>query len=116
MRRLVDLSVSDPDGLDVHLAEALELCRRNESALTEELGQIEGTIRAETRDIDAVRRLKTIPAVGDQVAVRIYAWVGKVTRFDNARKLASYAGLVPSVWQSGESCRLAALGRSIRSK
>lgn len=105
VHRLVDLSVSDPDGLDVHLADALEMCRRNESSLTEQLRQIEATIRAETRDIDAIRRLKTIPAVGDQVAVRIYAWVGDVTRFDSARKLASYAGLVPSVWQSGESCR-----------
>jgi transposase len=105
VRRLLELSVSDPDGLDAHVAEALELCRRNESGLTAELKQLEATIRAETHSVPAIARLKTIPAVGDQVATRIYAWVGDVTRFANARMLASYAGLVPSVRQSGETCR-----------
>ena len=75
------------------------------SGLTEQLKQIEETIRAETRNVPAIERLKTIPAVGDQVATRIYAWVGDVKRFPNARMLASYAGLVPSVRQSGETCR-----------
>ena len=35
----------------------------------------------------------------------IYAWVGDVGRFPDARALASYAGLVPSVHQSGETQR-----------
>ena len=32
----------------------------------------------------------------------VYAWVGDVGRFRSARELGSYAGLVPSVRQSGE--------------
>lgn len=67
--------------------------------------QVEATIRREASSIDAIRRLKTIPAVGDWVSVSIYAWVGDVSRFPNARSLAAYAGLVPSVWQSGTSER-----------
>jgi transposase len=105
VKRLLALSVGATDGLDAHLAEALELCRRNESSLSQELRDIEKTIRIETRGVAAIERLKTIPAVGDQVATRIYAWVGDVTRFPNARSLASYAGLAPSVWQSGETTR-----------
>ena len=36
----------------------------------------------------------------------IHAWVGDVTRFRIARRLCSYAGLVPSVHQSGETERM----------
>src|SRR4030095_2063211 len=41
-------------------------------------------------------------AVGFWVSVTIYAWVGDVSRFPNARRLSAYAGLVPSVRQSAE--------------
>jgi transposase len=43
--------------------------------------------------------------VGAWVALSIYAWVGDISRFRNARRLTAYAGLVPSVHQSGESTR-----------
>ena len=51
--------------------------------------------------LDAVQRLMTIPGVGVLVATAIYAWVGDVRRFPTAKKLAAYAGLVPTVRQSG---------------
>jgi transposase len=105
VQRLLALSVGAADGLDAHLAQALELCLRNESSLRQELRDVEKRIRIETQEVPAIERLKTIPAVGDQVAVRIYAWVGDVSRFANARQLSSYAGLAPAVWQSGETCR-----------
>jgi transposase len=43
--------------------------------------------------------------VGDWVAIAIYAAIGDIGRFRNARVLTSYAGLVPSVHQSGETLR-----------
>jgi transposase len=73
--------------------------------LSDELKQLTATIRDEAREIDAITRLITIPAVGLWVSVTIYAWVGDVSRFPSARHLAAYAGLVPSVWQSGDSER-----------
>jgi len=97
--------LSEPDGIDAGLAEALERCQRMHETLSGELKQLEATIRGESRDIDAIQRLQTIPAVGLWVSVTIYAWVGEVSRFPNARSLAAYAGLVPSVWQSGASVR-----------
>jgi transposase len=97
--------LNDPDGVDEHLAEALERCQRMHEVLSVELQQLEATIRQVARGIEPIKRLQTIPAVGLWVAVTIYAWVGDVSRFPSARKLASYAGLVPSVWQSGESQR-----------
>jgi len=92
-----------PDGIDVTLSASIELCQRMHATLTQELAQIDGVLHMKAKQIDAVKRLETIPAVGERVALMIYAWVGDVTRFRNARELASYAGLVPSVSQSGES-------------
>jgi transposase len=97
--------LSEPEGIDHGLAEALERCERMHEALSGELKQLEATIRRESRDIDAIQRLQTIPAVGPWVSVTIYAWVGEVSRFPTARSLAAYAGVVPSVWQSGASQR-----------
>jgi transposase len=98
-----------PEGLDEDLCEALARCRRMHELLMAELKQLEATIRHETRSIDAIKRLQTIPAVGHWVAATIYAWVGDVTRFGSARQLAAYAGLVPSVWQSADSERLGSI-------
>jgi transposase len=93
------------DGLDQQLDEALARCDRMHDALSHELVQVAATIRREAHDIEAIKRLQTIPAVGEWTALTIHAWVGDVSRFPNARRLAAYAGLVPSVWRSGESER-----------
>jgi transposase len=94
-----------PEGRDPHLVAALELCDRHWNLLALELKDIDEKLLKETQEIEEVRRLMTIPAVGRLVAAVIYAWVGDVTRFRNARALAAYSGLVTSVWQSGDSQR-----------
>jgi len=94
-----------PEGADAWLLEALELCGRMEGTLAAELATVEATIRRETKDQAVIERLRTIPAVGERVATTIYACVGDVRRFPTARTLTSYAGLVPSVWQSGQAAR-----------
>lgn len=100
--RLRERAGATSEGLDLHLSDALDLCARQEVTLSNELSRTETEIRTEAAAIDDIRRLRTIPAVGDWVAVTIYAWVGDVHRFPNARALCSYAGLVPSVYQSGD--------------
>jgi transposase len=104
-KKLQATLLSQPDGLDQPLIEALERCQRMHDALTKELAELEAAILREAGSIDVVRRLQTIPGVGPWVALTIYAWVGDVSRFPNARRLTAYAGLVPSVWQSGDSLR-----------
>jgi len=51
---------------------------------------------------DDIQRIMTIPTIGPVVATVIKAYVADFKRFPNADKLASYAGLVPSVRQSGD--------------
>ena len=47
--------------------------------------------------------LTTIPGVGYYIAQLIVSEIGDVNRFPDSESLCSYAGLVPSVWQSGGS-------------
>lgn len=50
----------------------------------------------------AVERLKTVPGVGPIVALTAIAMLSDVRRFRSAKHAASYAGLVPSTYDSGE--------------
>lgn len=45
--------------------------------------------------------LKTIPGIGQFFSVLVAYEIDNVKRFDNAKKLAAYAGLVPSTYASG---------------
>ncbi len=102
LRKQVDRLLEHPDGVDTTLLESLGLCERLITVLTEELGHIEASIHLRTKNNDVVERLKTIPGFGDVVAATTYAVIGEVERFPNARSLSAYAGLVPTVRQSGD--------------
>jgi transposase len=55
--------------------------------------QLAAAAKADAR----VKVLKRLPGVGPLTALTILAEVGDVTRFANARKLAAWAGLTPTV-------------------
>lgn len=59
------------------------------------LGQLAQSMR------DDVRRLETVPGVGPVVALTAIAVFDDAHRFASAKHAASYAGLVPSTYQSG---------------
>jgi len=50
-----------------------------------------------------IERLMTIPGVGAATAAAFVATVDEPNRFADGEKLASYLGLVPSIYQSGET-------------
>ncbi len=52
------------------------------------------------RDDPRVKTLRRLPGVGPLTALTILAEVGDITRFPNARKLAAWAGLTPTVRSS----------------
>jgi transposase len=111
VERLVASALKEPEGISETLAQSLDLCRRLHSALSMELEQIDALLHERAKASEEVQRLMTIPAVGERVALMIHAWVGDVTRFKSARELASYAGLVPSVRQSGSTHSLGGITR-----
>ena len=91
------------EGVDGLLLDGIGLCERNMELLSEELAHVDAQLRRRTEHIEAIQRLMTIPGVGDIVATTLYACIGDVTRFPNAKSLAAYVGLVPSVRQSADT-------------
>jgi len=63
-------------------------------------------IRIQTAEVNAVKRLlkrlETVPGVSPIVALTVLAVFSEVSRFPSAKHAASYGGLVPSTFESGE--------------
>jgi len=60
-------------------------------------GRIDGELRARAKADPRVRTLTTLPGVGQFTALVMLAEIGDISRFGSARKLASWAGLTPTV-------------------
>ena len=72
--------------------------------LNEEIEEIERAIEDLLCEFEeSVRLLTTIPGVGLQSAAIILAEIADIKRFSSPKKLVSYAGLVPSVYQSADN-------------
>jgi transposase len=66
-------------------------------ALQEPIDRLDGEIRQHARPDPQVKILTQLPGIGPFTALVILAEVGDITRFGSARKLASWAGLTPTV-------------------
>ena len=75
----------------------------------QELGFIEDKIKNISYETKDAKLLMTIPGIGSIRAMEIVAEVGEIGRFESADKLCSYAGLVPSIKQSGNTLRFGKL-------
>ena len=59
--------------------------------------RIDGELRQHAKADPRVKVLRTLPGVGEFTALVMLAEIGDITRFPSARKLASWAGLTPTV-------------------
>ena len=69
--------------------------------LDERIRQLSRELKAKAEESEEAGLLMTIPGVDSFSALAILAEIGDISRFSNPEKLCSYAGLVPSVHQSG---------------
>jgi len=46
--------------------------------------------------------LHSIPGIGENLAARLIAEIGDITRFENTKQLIAYAGIDPVIYQSGQ--------------
>lgn len=70
--------------------------------IDEELNKIEKALIEKGMEYEHVRLLTTIPGIGAYSASLIFGEIADIHRFPSEEKLFSYAGLVPTVHQSGE--------------
>ena len=75
----------------------------------EELTFINNKIKKIADEDKNAKLLMTIPGIAELRAVDILAEIGEIKRFPSANKLCSYAGLVPSIKQSGNTLRFGRL-------
>ncbi|HHY35918.1 MAG TPA: IS110 family transposase, partial [Firmicutes bacterium] len=73
------------------------------ASLETERGSIEAEIARRLEKHPEAKVLLSIPGVGIVTAAAIRAWVGEPGRFRTSKQVASYAGLDPSVHQSGQT-------------
>lgn len=78
----------------------LEMFLEQILSLTERADVIEKQIASLLEEFDS--QLTSIPGVGTVLAATILSEIGDITRFSSADRLLAYAGLDPSVKQSGE--------------
>src|SRR3989344_5802547 len=75
----------------------------------EELKLIDDKIKNIANENKDAKLLMTIPGIAGLRSMDILAEIGEIGRFPTADKLCSYAGLVPSVHQSGNTLRFGRL-------
>jgi len=101
-RKLMESRLSElPQQTRHSVEEQLKLLDQVEEHIKECEKQIEEIIK----ETPAMRLLMTIPGVGPILATVIAMEVGQIDRFPRAENLASYAGTVPRIKQSGGRIR-----------
>lgn len=78
-------------------------------SLNEEMEKVQKRIEEMNKSDYQAQLLKTIYGVSDYSARVILAEIGDINRFSSAKKLKSYAGLVPRMYQSGERCKIGSI-------
>jgi len=66
-----------------------------------EVKRVTSELRAELKEDFRAELLKSTPGVGVLTAYLLLAEIGDIGRFSSAKRLCSYAGLVPRTYQSG---------------
>ena len=72
--------------------------------LKKKIDVVNEDLKKKEMDYPEVDLLKSIPGISTYSALLILAEIDNISRFPSANKLAAYAGLVPSTYQSGNSC------------
>lgn len=75
----------------------------------EEIKKVDSEIIIFSEQDEHAQLLMTIPGIGPRRSVELLAEIGEWDRFSNSNQLCCYAGLVPSVRQSGSTLKFGSL-------
>ena len=63
---------------------------------------LETEIDALAKNIEESNIIRSIPGIGEKIAATIISEIGEIDRFNHPKKLVAFAGLDPSVFESGK--------------
>lgn len=89
-----------------HAARRRDELMRVVATLEQQIAELDLLVRRQAEARTDSKRLMTHPGVGPQTALALVLTLGDVNRFASARKVASYLGLVPGEYSSGNRQRL----------
>jgi transposase len=81
--------------------------------LASQVAAVEKRLKALLKETPEIRRLVTLPGIGDILSVTILLEVGEAGRFPSHEHLASYAGTTPRVKASGDKVRYGKLRQDV---
>jgi transposase len=99
--------------LPPHTQQALGLILDELDHVTANLKEIEKQMTENFSPCPQTRWLKSLPGVGEMLAVVIWTEIGAIERFSRAERLASYCGLVSRQDSSGGKIRLGPVRRDV---
>jgi transposase len=99
--------------LPPHIQQALQRVLDQLDHMADNLKAIEAEMIKVFAPSPETNWLKTLPGVGDILAVVIGTEIGSIERFSRAEQLASYCGLVPREHSSGGKIRFGAVRRDV---
>jgi transposase len=99
-----------------HLGPVVEAYYGSFVSLTRSIQAMDKQLAVREKQDERAARLQTIPRVGRIASLTFLGAVDDVHRFASSRKLASYAGLCPTVRSSGERTEYGAISREGRSE
>lgn len=89
----------------------LDLELKSLDALWQQLQSVDEQLEKIAQEDEQVQLLQTIPGVGRRTAEVIVSILDDPRRFQNARQVSAYAGLVPDQRQSGQTNRMGSITR-----
>lgn len=66
------------------------------------LSNLQNEIEALVKNIEEYKIIKSIPGIGEKIAAKILSEIGEIDRFYHPKKLVAFAGVDPSVHESGK--------------
>jgi transposase len=97
--------------LPAYTAQRRDECLQRLDYLDEQIRQLNRKVVAEAEGHGGARLLMTHPGVGPQTSLAFVLTIGEVSRFENAKKVASYVGLIPAEYSSGGKQRLGRISK-----
>ncbi len=89
-----------------HAARRRDELLRTVMDLDAQIAELDVLVRRQAEGREDARRLMTHPGVGPQTALGMVLTLGEVERFESAKKVARYLGLIPGEYSSGNKQRL----------